>query len=71
MTYIEMTTTIRRCNTCSKKTLLPIECKCKKWFCSKHKYPDAHQCDYDHHDSYKQTLCNKLKKVSASKVIKI
>ncbi len=60
-----------KCNVCSKKILIPVECKCKMVLCMRHRHPDSHQCNYNHHEAYKMTLKNTLIKISASKVVKI
>lgn len=40
----------KRCNQCNKKLSVcqGIECRCKKTFCSLHRYPDTHQCNFDY-----------------------
>ena len=38
-----------RCHICNKKYgLIPFECKCGEKFCTKHKYTDSHNCEFDH-----------------------
>ncbi|CAM9886317.1 unnamed protein product [Heterosigma akashiwo] len=38
----------KRCFTCRKKVgLTGIECRCKYVFCGTHRYPDAHDCQFD------------------------
>jgi hypothetical protein len=40
----------KKCKSCNKKITLSNEftCKCKGTFCGKHKYPDMHECTFDH-----------------------
>lgn len=38
---------IKKCVVCRKKTLMNIKCKCGKWTCLTHKYPDCHNCQFD------------------------
>ncbi|XP_042485557.1 zinc finger A20 and AN1 domain-containing stress-associated protein 9-like [Macadamia integrifolia] len=38
-----------RCVSCSKKVgLLGFNCKCGSTFCSKHRYPEMHNCTFDY-----------------------
>ena len=38
-----------RCKKCSKKVgLLGHECSCTFTFCSKHRHPEDHECEFDH-----------------------
>ncbi|XP_042493607.1 zinc finger A20 and AN1 domain-containing stress-associated protein 9-like [Macadamia integrifolia] len=38
-----------RCVSCSKKIgLLGFNCKCGSTFCSKHRYPEMHNCTFDY-----------------------
>ena len=37
------------CQICNKKYgLIPFECKCGGFFCTKHRYTDLHDCKFDH-----------------------
>jgi len=37
-----------KCWTCKKRVgLLGFKCKCSYVYCSKHRYPDQHPCDFD------------------------
>ena len=36
-----------RCFVCSKRLPVPIECRCRRTFCSAHRFPLDHQCSYD------------------------
>jgi hypothetical protein len=40
---------IKRCASCNRKVgLTGMECKCRLVFCSAHRYPEQHNCDYDY-----------------------
>eukprot|EP01083_Nonionella_stella_P273363 927243_1 len=62
-----------RCWNCRKKMTLAgqFECKCGYVFCGKHRYPDAHQCDFDHKKVHKDKLAEANKTVAPEKVGKI
>ncbi len=47
-----------KCEVCRKKikSVLPIKCKCEKYFCNMHKIPIDHKCKYD----YIKTTIDKL-----------
>jgi len=36
-----------RCYVCSKRLPVPIECRCRRTFCSTHRFPLDHHCSYD------------------------
>ena len=36
-----------RCFVCTKRLPVPIECRCRRTFCSAHRFPLDHQCSYD------------------------
>jgi hypothetical protein len=58
-----------RCPVCNKKMgLLPFECKCGKFFCIKHKDPEAHGCTFDFKGESKERLGEQLVKVVKCKV---
>ena len=58
-----------RCPVCNKKMgLLPFECKCGKFFCIKHKDPEAHNCTYDFKSESKDRLETQLVKVVNTKI---
>ena len=60
----------KRCSLCRKKlkTILPIACKCEKYFCYNHKIPHDHKCTYDHVSEYKNKLGKENKKVEHKKM---
>lgn len=45
-----------RCNNCNKKikSLLPLKCKCEKYYCGLHKLD--HGCDFDYKKEYQEVL---------------
>jgi len=44
----EPQTDTSKCWTCKKRVgLLGFKCKCSYVYCSKHRYPDQHPCDFD------------------------
>ena len=47
-----------KCSFCKKKTLILISCRCGKDFCSKHKDPEIHKCNFD----YKKLGRDKIEK---------
>lgn len=48
----------KKCKKCNKKikSLLPIACKCKEYFCGKHKIPHDHDCSFDYINEKKEQL---------------
>jgi predicted nucleic acid binding AN1-type Zn finger protein len=48
---------INRCMSCNKKIgLLGIQCKCKYYFCTEHRYSDHHNCTFDYKTCSKELL---------------
>jgi len=46
-----------RCWTCSRKVgITGIDCKCGFIFCGTHRYPDEHNCRYDHKGNHQKVL---------------
>lgn len=44
-------------STCTKKlTLTSIACKCKKYYCAKHRYESEHACTFDYRAEQKENL---------------
>ena len=63
-----------RCAVCKKKVgLLGFSCACSTTltFCTAHRLPENHNCNYDHGEHSKYLLSTKLIKVENEKVIKI
>ena len=53
-------------NECNKKLkLTDLVCKCKKTYCSLHRLPEQHICEYSYKENFnKQKEINKMKCVS-------
>jgi predicted nucleic acid binding AN1-type Zn finger protein len=63
---------LSRCWNCNKKVgLLGIKCRCGFTFCSSHRYPECHACDFDYKALQKTTLEMQNPVVVAPKVIKL
>jgi hypothetical protein len=64
-----------RCNvgSCKKKLRLAqqFKCRCEMVFCGTHRYPDAHECEFDHKQHNQDILRKANPVVSASKIDKI
>ncbi|KAI6650524.1 AN1-type zinc finger protein 4 [Oopsacas minuta] len=62
-----------RCTVCNKKLriLSAFVCKCKKQFCSKHRYAETHTCDYNYKEEERKLLAKNNPLVVASKLPKI
>ncbi|VUZ94060.1 zinc finger protein, putative [Plasmodium vivax] len=62
----------KKCFFCCKRIgLLGIKCRCNHYFCSLHRYADAHNCTFDYKNYHKQQLIKNNVKVVADKVKKI
>lgn len=60
------------CSGCNKKLILTdIECKCKKYYCSVHRFSTDHSCNYDYKSDGIKNLEKNLVKVTADKLEKI
>jgi hypothetical protein len=60
------------CILCNKKLpIFAIQCKCNKLYCSIHRYPDEHGCQYNYKEEYKKELIKKNKIIISNKVNKI
>lgn len=60
-----------RCFICNKKLPVPIECRCRRTFCSDHRFPLDHQCSYDTRSEHKKTLRKNLIVVASEKFDRI
>ena len=60
-----------RCFVCTKRLPVPIECRCRRTFCSTHRYPLDHQCSYDAQSDQKRRLRRQLILMQSSKMDKI
>lgn len=58
-----------RCWKCNKKCgLAGIECRCGYVFCSAHRLPEDHECDFDYREMQRQILGKNNQKVEADKL---
>ncbi|XP_026379419.1 zinc finger A20 and AN1 domain-containing stress-associated protein 1-like [Papaver somniferum] len=58
-----------RCLSCNKKVgLTGIKCKCGSVFCSMHRYPEKHSCDFDYKAAGKETIAKTNPQVKADKI---
>ena len=57
----------KRCEKCRKKikSVIPIICRCEKYFCGIHKLD--HDCKFDYHTEHKEKIKIKNPKVVPSK----
>ena len=54
---------------CNKKiNLTSIKCKCEKIFCSYHRYPEQHNCDFNYKDEMSKKLKDLNPKITNKKV---
>jgi len=61
-----------KCWKCSKKVgIYGFQCRCKYYFCDKHRYNDQHNCTFDYAQYQKANLLVKLEKVVDRKVDEI
>jgi predicted nucleic acid binding AN1-type Zn finger protein len=63
----------KRCSGCNKKLALASEfiCKCNGIFCNKHRYPDMHNCTFDHKGEWSKSIQAKNPHVINEKLSKI
>ena len=62
----------KKCNICKKKLgLMPLRCRCKRYFCALHRYAEDHECDYDYKTIGKAKIRKENPKVIAEKIIRI
>lgn len=63
----------KKCYKCNKKikSLLPLKCKCDKYFCNKHKYGDEHECSFNYLLNNQEKLKNDNLQIIKNKVEKI
>jgi len=62
-----------KCWTCKRKVGLTagFKCKCSYIFCSKHRYPGDHVCDYDFKAEARKDIAKNNPVVKAAKIIPI
>mmetsp|Transcript_13620 Transcript_13620/g.24274 ORF Transcript_13620/g.24274 Transcript_13620/m.24274 type:complete len:169 (-) Transcript_13620:340-846(-) len=62
----------KRCFECRKKVgILGFECRCGFIYCGKHRYPEDHECDFDHGGHEKAILEKNTKKLESNKFERI
>lgn len=63
----------KRCGSCNKRVYLSSEyiCKCNGIFCGKHRYPDAHNCTFNHRAEWDKILKKRNPHVVNEKISKI
>ena len=61
---------VKRCSTCSKKikSVMPLRCKCKNYYCNIHKIASEHDCSYDYLKENQDRLREKNEKIVANKL---
>ncbi|KAI3918145.1 hypothetical protein MKX01_041465 [Papaver californicum] len=58
-----------RCSSCNKKVgLTAIKCKCGSVFCSLHRYPEKHSCDFDYKGVGRESLAKLNPQIKADKI---
>ena len=61
-----------KCDICKKKLgLMPLRCRCKRYFCALHRYAEDHECDYDYKTVGKEKIRKENPKIVAEKIIRI
>lgn len=58
---------------CKKKikSVFPLSCKCKLYFCKKHKYPETHECTYNYKNTFKEQLNKNNEKIVSDKFVRL
>lgn len=59
------------CSKCQKKSYMPFESRCGKYFCNKHRYSDKHNCQFDYRQQNAKRIKEENNKVRTAKLIKI
>jgi len=61
-----------KCSICNKRISiieeLTAKCKCNKFFCVIHKYPDTHNCSFDYIKENQDILQKKLVKLNSKNI---
>ena len=61
-----------RCHVCKKKTrLMSFTCRCNLHLCIKHRYPEDHDCQFDHKGIGQQKIQEKNPVIAHAKLEKI
>lgn len=63
----------KRCFTCNKKikSIIPLQCKCKNYYCNKHKISYEHNCNFDYLKENQDKLKEQNEKIVSNKFISI
>ncbi len=59
------------CDECHKKSYIMVRCMCGNNYCLSHKYPDSHNCTFDHRKVFRERLERNNPKIEAEKIKKI
>lgn len=59
------------CNECHKRSHIMIKCMCGNNYCLSHKYPDIHNCTFDHRKASRERRERNNPKIEAEKIKKI
>lgn len=58
-----------RCTVCrSKIGLMGFDCKCGNTYCCAHRFPDTHECKFDHKAEDRKHLALENQKIVSQKV---
>eukprot|EP01055_Gregarina_sp_Pseudo9_P005656 Gregarina_sp_Pseudo_9__5655@NODE_796_length_2206_cov_36_559299_g750_i0_p2_GENE_NODE_796_length_2206_cov_36_559299_g750_i0NODE_796_length_2206_cov_36_559299_g750_i0_p2_ORF_typecomplete_len168_score1_54zfA20/PF01754_16/8_3e13zfA20/PF01754_16/8_6e03zfAN1/PF01428_16/5_6e03zfAN1/PF01428_16/5_1e12_NODE_796_length_2206_cov_36_559299_g750_i0303806 len=61
-----------RCGVCSRRTgLLGFSCRCGGSFCTQHRYPESHSCNFDYGSLQRERLAKSNPRVVSEKLEKI
>jgi hypothetical protein len=61
-----------RCGQCNKRVgLTAVQCRCGNHYCSRHRMPEEHTCNFDYKGLQRDILSKSNPQVVASKVVKI
>ena len=59
----------KRCFKCNKKLgLIPFDCKCGNFFCSKCRHPESHECTYDFRAQAKEQILKQNPVIKFNKI---
>lgn len=47
------------------------DCKCKQYFCKKHRLPEEHRCTFDYKQDQREKLTQQLQLITSEKVVHI
>jgi len=62
----------KRCFECRKKVgIVGFECRCGFVYCGKHRFPEEHQCEFNHASFEKQQLVKKANATAEAKKVDV